>query len=163
MILTQHESHRNGHVFSCGCVLISFTTELQYSRNYYISWIKHPSIPTPDSRSIFFGGEPFFAPCHILVVFYQLSCNWKWGPAVCSSEAIKEARLVERKVFLILDAGSGGWRRTPVRRPTPPTDNQGARALIGGGRGCVQKQHSQLWPSSWHRSSVVWPVSSWLF
>ena len=42
---------------------------------------------------------------------------------------------MERKVCFILDAGNcgGGW--TPVQRPTPPADNQWARAFIDGGRG----------------------------
>ena len=39
--------------------------------------------------------------------------------------------------MLIWDAGNwvGGEGCMPVQRPTPPSDNQGARALIGGGRG----------------------------
>ena len=45
------------------------------------------------------------------------------GLAACHSKALKEARLVERKVCFILDAsnprvGVGG--RTPVQRPTAP-------------------------------------------
>ena len=65
-------------------------------------------------------------------------CNRKWGPAAHSSKANKQARLVERKVCFISDAcnhvGSGGGRK-PIQRPTLPTDNQWARAFIGGGRG----------------------------
>ena len=59
-------------------------------------------------------------------------CNRKWGPASRHSKANKEARLVERKVCFILQAGSRGGgqgRRTSVQRPTPTTDNQGARAF----------------------------------
>ena len=35
-------------------------------------------------------------------------CNRKWGPAARGSKANKEARLVERKVCFISDAGNGG-------------------------------------------------------
>ena len=49
-----------------------------------------------------------------------------------------------------------------VQRPTPLTDNQWARAFRSWGRGYVKEQHSQLW-SSWNWSSVVWPMSFWLF
>ena len=49
-----------------------------------------------------------------------------------------------------------------VQRPTPLTDNQWARAFRSRGRGYVKEQHSQLW-SSWNWSSVVWPMSFWLF
>ena len=42
---------------------------------------------------------------------------------------------MEKKVCFILDAGNCGGGRTPVQRLTPPTDNQWARAFIGGGRG----------------------------
>ena len=47
--------------------------------------------------------------------------------------AVKEARLVERKVCFISDADiwDGASRgQTSVQRPTPPTDGQWARALI---------------------------------
>ena len=78
---------------------------------------------------------------------------------------------MERKVCFILDASNwkGGGQRigyTPVQRPTPPPCNQGTRVSIdrrGGARGggYMQKQHSQLWPSSWNWSVVAWPA--WLF
>ena len=43
--------------------------------------------------------------------------------------------MVEKKVCFILDAGNGRGGLTPVQRPTPPTDNQGARAFIDRRRG----------------------------
>ena len=46
-------------------------------------------------------------------------------PAACCSKAsTKEARLMERKVCFILDAGNQGRgqeEQTPVQRPIPPT------------------------------------------
>ena len=39
--------------------------------------------------------------------------------------------------------GQGGW--TPVQRSIPPTDNEWARAITGGGRGLhVEKVQSAL-------------------
>ena len=66
----------------------------------------------------------------------SLCCNWKWSLAALHSKSIKEARLVERKVCLISDAGNwvGGWW-TPVQRLTAPTDNQRARVFRDWGRG----------------------------
>ena len=71
-------------------------------------------------------------------------CNRKWGPAACCFKANKKARLVERKVCFILDAGNwlcwGGGRAwmeggllSKGRLPLPY--NQWARAFIEGGRG----------------------------
>ena len=56
-------------------------------------------------------------------------------PAAHHSEANKGARLVEREVCFIFDAGNPGWGGTPVQRPTPPTYSQWTRAFIGEGRG----------------------------
>ena len=61
-------------------------------------------------------------------------CHRKWDPATRCSKATEEARLVERKVCFILDAGNLG-RGTPVQKPTPPNWQSGARAFIDGGRG----------------------------
>ena len=49
----------------------------------------------------------------------------------------KEARLVERKVCFILDAGSWGWGKGGrlSKGRLPPSYNQPARAFIDGGRG----------------------------
>ena len=43
------------------------------------------------------------------------------GPAACHSKANKQARLVERNICFISDAGNWGvgWQ-TSVQRPTPP-------------------------------------------
>ena len=52
-------------------------------------------------------------------------CYWKWGPGACHSKAnTREARLVEKKVCFILEAGNrggggGGRRASHVQRPTP--------------------------------------------
>ena len=67
-------------------------------------------------------------------------CNQKWGLAARRPKGNKKARLVERKVCFILDAGNWGWGQwTPVQRPTPPPspscDTLGVRAFIGEGRG----------------------------
>ena len=62
----------------------------------------------------------------------------KLGSDALHSKASREARLMDRNVCLISDAsnsGSGGKGSTRVQRPDPPTDNQGARAFIGWGRG----------------------------
>ena len=64
------------------------------------------------------------------------NCNRKWGRAARHSKANKEARLVGREVCFISEAGSlAGEGQRPVQRPTPPTDNQWARAFIDAGRG----------------------------
>ena len=55
------------------------------------------------------------------------------------SKANKEARLVERKVYFVLDAGNGGgeWDMGGLlsKGQLPTTDNQWARAFIDGRRG----------------------------
>ena len=89
------------------------------------------------------------------------------GPVACCSKAIKQAKLVVRKFCFILDAskgGGGGRGQTPVQRPALPywqlVDKSIYRQGVGG---YMQKQHSQLLQASWSWSSVVRPVSSWLF
>ena len=91
-------------------------------------------------------------------------CYRKWGLAACHSKVTKETTLVERKVCLILNDSnhSKGEGRTPVQRPTVPTDNQWARAFPGKGRRLHAETHSQLWQPSSHRSLVIWAASSWL-
>ena len=62
-------------------------------------------------------------------------CNRKWGPAACCFKANKKARLVERKVCFILDAGNWlcwggegpGWRADSCPKadsPCPTTNGQ---------------------------------------
>ena len=82
--------------------------------------------------------------------------------AYCS-EAIKEARLVERKVCFILDVGDGGQGYTCPKATSPHWESVGNSFYSLREGGYMQKQHSQLWQSSWNWSSVVWPASSWLF
>ena len=74
------------------------------------------------------------------------------GPAARRSKANEEPRLVERKVCFILEAGDqgGGW--TPVQRPTPPTDSQGARASIDGG----SRLRAETAPSDGHLEIGHW-------
>ena len=51
--------------------------------------------------------------------------------------------------FALFQRPATRGRGAPVQRPTPPTDNRGMRgALIDGGRGYMQKRHSQFWESS---------------
>ena len=66
------------------------------------------------------------------------TCSYyqKWGPAACSSKANKEARLVERKVFNF----PSNWGRG------------GLCLLLTIKRFYRQKQHCQLWWSSWNWS-----------
>ena len=73
--------------------------------------------------------------------------NRKWDPTACCLKAIKETRLLERKVHFIFDTGTWCGSRewyVPVQGlplPTPPylnphpTDNQGVGAFIDRGRG----------------------------
>ena len=83
------------------------------------------------------------------------NCYWKWSLAPHHLKAsTREARLVERKVCFISETSNRRRGRTHVQ-----SDNQWARAFkgefqgfIGRGRGYMQKQHSQLWPSSWNWS-----------
>ena len=65
--------------------------------------------------------------------------NWKWGLIAHRSEANKEVRLVERKVYFRLSfsakpAMEGGGGQTPVQRQNPPHWQSGAKAFIDGGR-----------------------------
>ena len=56
------------------------------------------------------------------VIAGEWQYNWKWGLAACCSKTNKEAKLVERKVCFILDAGnwgeggrlSKGWLNPPA-------------------------------------------------
>ena len=86
---------------------------------------------------------------------------WKWGSRWSPSKAYKATRLVARKVCLSLDAsnleGMEGRHLSKSRLPRPPaTMKLGGKSFYrekeGGYR---QKQYSQLWQSSWNRSSVV--------
>ena len=98
---------------------------------------------------------PWVRTCLSWILGGVSQCNGKRGPAARSSKANTEARLVERKVCFILDARSlGGEGGRLSKSWLPPTDSQGARAFIGGGRGYLQKQQSAV-TSSWHWSSVV--------
>ena len=54
-----------------------------------------------------------------------------WDPAAHCSKANKQARLVERKVCFISDAGNcgvEGWQA--VQRPTPLSDKHGVRPCV---------------------------------
>ena len=74
----------------------------------------------------------------------------KVGSSCSLLKVIKESRLMERKVCIILDASNArGWgggqrgRRIEVdfcQRPTPAADNQGIIAFIDKGEGYTQKQ-----------------------
>ena len=76
---------------------------------------------------------------------------------------------MERKFALFSDADH--WRGgvadiCPKANFPPPLATSRAGDFIDrgwGGGNYMQKQHSQLWQSSPNWSSVVWPVSSWLF
>ena len=59
-----------------------------------------------------------------------------WGKAAHCSKANLEARLVERKVCLILDASNEvkGWIPCPIQGRLPNAENQWARTFIYGGR-----------------------------
>ena len=58
--------------FSWGYVLVSLTAELQYKELLH-SLDKASSVPTLIQEAYSLGWTFFFAPHHILVVFYQLS------------------------------------------------------------------------------------------
>lgn len=59
-----------------------------------------------------------------------------------SSDCVPTKRFMRRKVWFILDAGSGRWGLL-VQRLTPHPQS-GARAFIDRGRGSMQKQRNQL-------------------
>ena len=63
-------------------------------------------------------------------IIYVTTCNHKWGPTACCSKASKEARLIERKVCLMFDAGNLEWGEAVAGRETSCL-NQWARAFIG--------------------------------
>jgi len=60
-------------------------------------------------------------------------CNQEWGPASCCSKAIKESKLVERKVWFILDARNQGWGKSGHLSkgwlPHHPTDKSGDKSF----------------------------------
>ena len=58
-------------------------------------------------------------------------CNCKWDLGACHSKAVKEARLVERKVCFISDASNWGW-------------SGGESFYRQGVEGYMQKQNSNL-------------------
>ena len=80
--------------------------------------------------------------------------GWGRGLAAHCSKASKQARLVERKICFISDAGNwrGGWEGRvadicpKANSPTPLADKQSVRAFIDrvGGGGYMQKQHSHF-------------------
>ena len=76
------------------------------------------------------------------------SWGWKWGPAAFPLKASKEARLVERKVGFLSEASNLREDGLLSKDQLSSTDHQWARAFIDGGKGSMQKQHSQLWLSS---------------
>ena len=93
-------------------------------------------------------------------LFYPVMyfCYRNWGPAAGCSKANKEARLVERKVCFVLDAGKGrgGVVGCGVGRLSEGwlsrTANRWTWASVDRGRGHVWKRHSQLWQPSWNWS-----------
>ena len=73
------------------------------------------------------------------------------GPTAQHSKAGKQARLVERKVCFISDAGNWGWRGVVDVCPNPNSPllaTRGARTFIdrngGGMGGYMQKQYRDL-------------------
>lgn len=56
-------------------------------------------------------------------------------------------------MFVLFQRPASRGRGAPVQKPTPHTDNRRVGgALIDGGRGYMQRQHSQFWESSRHWS-----------
>ena len=96
---------------------------------------------------------------------FKWVCYRKWGPAARCSKANKEARLVERKVCFILEAGSwgaGGGLVSKGRLPT--TDSWWARAFYrwkegppGRSSTASSVSHLEIGPA------VIWSASPWLF
>ena len=84
----------------------------------------------------------------MLVYFHLWYYNRKWGPAARHSKAIKEARLVERKVCFILDVnnrgGGVGEGRLLSKGWPPAPDNQGTRDFIDRERGLHAEKQSAL-------------------
>ena len=80
---------------------------------------------------------------------FKWVCYQEWGLAAHCSKANKEARLVERKVCFILEAGNQGGRELDsclkASCPSPTTNGQ---ELLSERRGSMQKQYNQLWQSS---------------
>ena len=89
---------------------------------------------------------------HCRQILYQLSYQGSPGG--------KESLLY----FRCWQLGGGGRGQTSVQRQIPHHwPPSGTRVLNGGGGGSMQKQHSQLWQSSWNWLLVVRAVSSCLF
>ena len=76
---------------------------------------------------------------------FKWVCYQKWGLAAHCSKANKEARLVERKVCFILEAGNQQGREldSRLKASCPPLTTNG-QELLSERRGSMQKQYSQL-------------------
>ena len=87
-------------------------------------------------------------------------CYRKWGPAACCLKANEEARLVERKIcFISRDLQLVRRADSCQKADSSPPIISGQKLLKGSFQGvqadggdCKQKQHSQLWQSSWNWS-----------
>ena len=79
---------------------------------------------------------------------FKWVCYRKWGLAAHCSKANKEARLVERKVCFILEAGNQWDRELDSCLKAsclPPTTNQPVgQEVLSERRGSMQKQYNQL-------------------
>lgn len=93
--------------------------------------------------------------------------NWKWGPAIWHSHAIKAMRLVERKVCFTLDAYIGarwGGRLLPKTGYTPPHTTTSGQELLHMKWGGYMQKHIVISDSYLEIGYVeVWAVSSCLF
>ena len=65
-------------------------------------------------------------------------------PLLAAQKPIKRQSWWKVKFALFWRPATGGRGRFLSEGRLPPTDNQGARAFIGRGRGYTQKQHRQL-------------------
>ena len=72
-------------------------------------------------------------------------CYQKWGLSSRCSKANKEARLVERNVCFILEAGNQQGRELDscLKASCPPLTTNG-QELLSERRGSMKKQYSQL-------------------
>ena len=80
--------------------------------------------------------------------FMMLAKDMRGGSSRCRSKACKQARLMERKVCFISDAGNCWWgegERHLSKGQLPLPYKQGVRAFIDRvGGGFIQKQHGHL-------------------
>ena len=123
-------------------------------------WLLHSPLFFEDMSSftiVFSTSSPIFILDLIMTLVYLFNkyfsgfCFWEWVQLLAALKPMKSSGWCKGNFAVFQRLATLGEGRV-LSTGQLPHHWQWARAFIGGGRSYMQKQHSQLWQSSWNWS-----------